>query len=92
MQQECVCRVASRRQGRSQHRRTRWPLHARPARNHAVLPCRWPLHAPSTQPRCAAVQVIGNQHEASRLLLAEATAETMRACFKLLGITPLYRI
>ena len=37
-------------------------------------------------------QVIGSDAEASRLLLAEATAEVMRACFKLLGITPLYRI
>jgi arginyl-tRNA synthetase len=37
-------------------------------------------------------QVVGSEHETSRLLLAEATAEVMRSCFKLLGITPLYRI
>jgi arginyl-tRNA synthetase len=37
-------------------------------------------------------QVIGSDNEASRLILAETTAEVMRACFKLLGITPLYRI
>ena len=37
-------------------------------------------------------KVIGSEQESSRLLLAEATAETMRACFRLLGITPLYRI
>ncbi len=30
--------------------------------------------------------------EAPRLLLCEATAAVMRACFALLGITPLYRI
>ena len=38
------------------------------------------------------VQVLKSDYEVSRLLLAESTAETMRACFKLLGITPLYRI
>ncbi|KAF8073007.1 Arginine--tRNA ligase [Scenedesmus sp. PABB004] len=37
-------------------------------------------------------KVLGSDQEASRLLLVEATARTMRQCFKLLGITPLYRI
>lgn len=37
-------------------------------------------------------QVIGTPEEDSRLMLCEATAEIMRACFHLLGIRPLYRI
>jgi len=37
-------------------------------------------------------QVIGSENEASRILLCEATAVTMRACLSLLGIAPLYRI
>lgn len=37
-------------------------------------------------------QVIGSEQEASRLLLCEAVAVLMRTCFKLLGITALYRI
>lgn len=37
-------------------------------------------------------QVIGSPEEDSRLLLAEATAVTMRQCLNLLGIKPLYRI
>ena len=37
-------------------------------------------------------QVIGSDHEDSRLLLCEATAVIMRQCFSLLGITALYRI
>lgn len=37
-------------------------------------------------------KVLGSEQEDSRLLLAEATARTMRQCFALLGITPLYRI
>lgn len=37
-------------------------------------------------------QVIGTPEEDGRLLLCEATAEVMRACFHLLGIRPLYRI
>jgi len=37
-------------------------------------------------------KVIGGENEDSRLLLCEATARVMRACFHLLGITPLYRI
>jgi arginyl-tRNA synthetase len=37
-------------------------------------------------------KVIGSPEEESRLLLAECTAVVMRACFSLLGITPLYRI
>lgn len=39
-----------------------------------------------------AVQVVGSEQEATRLLLCEATAVVMRQCFSLLGITPLYRI
>ena len=38
------------------------------------------------------LQVLGSEQETSRLLLAEATAATMRTCFHLLGITALYRI
>ena len=38
------------------------------------------------------VQVIGSQEEDSRRLLCEATAVVMRACLRLLGIQPLYRI
>lgn len=37
-------------------------------------------------------QVLGSDNESSRLLLCESAAVTMRACFNLLGITPLYRI
>ncbi len=37
-------------------------------------------------------KVLGSEEEDSRLLLCEATARVMRACFGLLGITPLYRI
>ena len=37
-------------------------------------------------------KVIGSEQEASRLLLAEATAVVLRQCLSLLGITPLYRI
>ena len=37
-------------------------------------------------------QVVGSPQEDSRLLLAEATALTMRTCFQLLGIHVLYRI
>lgn len=37
-------------------------------------------------------KVLGSEQEDSRLLLVEATARIMRQCFKLLGITPLYRI
>lgn len=37
-------------------------------------------------------QVVGSPEEDSRLLLCEATALTMRACFQLLGIHVLYRI
>jgi arginyl-tRNA synthetase len=37
-------------------------------------------------------KVVGSPQEDSRLLLCECTAVAMRACFKLLGITPLYRI
>lgn len=36
--------------------------------------------------------VLGSEQEDSRLLLCEASAVMMRACFTLLGITPLYRI
>ena len=38
------------------------------------------------------LQVIGSEEEDSRRLLCEATAVVMRACLKLLGIEPLYRI
>lgn len=38
------------------------------------------------------MQVAGSEYEDSRLLLCEATAVIMRQTFKLLGITPLYRI
>lgn len=37
-------------------------------------------------------KVLGSEQEASRLLLCESTAVIMRACFHLLGLTPLYRI
>ncbi|CAM6030833.1 unnamed protein product [Sphagnum balticum] len=37
-------------------------------------------------------KVINSEEETSRLLLCEATATIMRECFKLLGITPLYRL
>jgi arginyl-tRNA synthetase len=37
-------------------------------------------------------KVVGSEEEASRLLLCEATAMTMRECFKLLGIKALYRL
>jgi arginyl-tRNA synthetase len=37
-------------------------------------------------------KVLGSEQEDSRLILVEATARIMRQCFKLLGITPLYRI
>ena len=37
-------------------------------------------------------KVLGSPEEDSRLLLSETTAVVMRACFQLLGITPLYRI
>ena len=37
-------------------------------------------------------QVIGSEEEDSRRLLCEATAVVMRACLRLLGIQPLYRI
>ncbi|KAL2629398.1 hypothetical protein R1flu_014084 [Riccia fluitans] len=37
-------------------------------------------------------KVIDSDEETSRLLLCEATAVVMRECFKLLGITPLYRL
>eukprot|EP00252_Welwitschia_mirabilis_P017985 TRINITY_DN4011_c0_g1_i2.p1 TRINITY_DN4011_c0_g1~~TRINITY_DN4011_c0_g1_i2.p1 ORF type:complete len:592 (+),score=132.11 TRINITY_DN4011_c0_g1_i2:303-2078(+) len=37
-------------------------------------------------------KVVGSQEETSRLLLCEATAIVMRECFKLLGITPLYKL
>ncbi|GBF91032.1 hypothetical protein Rsub_03887 [Raphidocelis subcapitata] len=37
-------------------------------------------------------KVVGGEEQTSRLLLCEATARTMRKCFELLGITPLYRI
>lgn len=37
-------------------------------------------------------KVVGSPEEDSRLLLCECSASVMRACFKLLGITPLYRI
>lgn len=37
-------------------------------------------------------QVVGSEQEASRLMLAEGAAVTMRQCLQLLGITPLYRI
>ncbi|KAF6266502.1 tRNA synthetases class I (R)-domain-containing protein [Scenedesmus sp. NREL 46B-D3] len=37
-------------------------------------------------------KVLGGEQEDSRLILVEATARIMRQCFKLLGITPLYRI
>ena len=40
----------------------------------------------------ARLQVAGSEYEDSRLLLCEATALIMRQTFKLLGITPLYRI
>jgi arginyl-tRNA synthetase len=36
--------------------------------------------------------VIGSEQEDSRLCLCEASAVIMRACFHLVGITPLYRI
>lgn len=38
------------------------------------------------------MQVIGSEEEDSRRLLCEATAVVMRACLRLLGIQPLYRI
>jgi len=41
---------------------------------------------------CSSFQVVGSPEEGSRLLLCEATALTMRACFQLLGIHVLYRI
>jgi len=37
-------------------------------------------------------QVIGSEQEASRLLLCQATVMIKRACFELLGLTPLNRI
>ncbi len=37
-------------------------------------------------------QVIGSEEEEGRLVLCEATAAALRGCFKVLGITPLYRI
>lgn len=37
-------------------------------------------------------QVIGSKQEASRLLLCQATVMIKRACFELLGLTPLNRI
>uniref|UniRef100_A0A0D6QSD5 arginine--tRNA ligase n=1 Tax=Araucaria cunninghamii TaxID=56994 RepID=A0A0D6QSD5_ARACU len=37
-------------------------------------------------------KVVGSEEETSRLLLCEATAIVMRECFKLLGITPLYKL
>lgn len=37
-------------------------------------------------------KVLGSEQESSRLLLCESTAVIMRACFHLLGLTPLYRI
>ncbi|CAM6109547.1 unnamed protein product [Calypogeia fissa] len=37
-------------------------------------------------------KVVGSEEESSRLLICEATAIVMRQCFKLLGITPLYRL
>ncbi|BBN07023.1 arginyl-tRNA synthetase [Marchantia polymorpha subsp. ruderalis] len=37
-------------------------------------------------------KVIESEEETSRLLLCEATVVVMRACFSLLGITPLYRL
>eukprot|EP01018_Ginkgo_biloba_P001980 Gb_29722 [translate_table: standard] len=37
-------------------------------------------------------KVVGSDEETSRLLICEATAIVMRECFKLLGITPLYRL
>ena len=37
-------------------------------------------------------KVMGSEQESSRLLLCESTATVMRACFNLLGITPLYKI
>eukprot|EP00892_Ulva_mutabilis_P000069 jgi/Ulvmu1/10062/UM006_0009.1 len=37
-------------------------------------------------------KVIGSPEEDARLLLCETSAIVMRACFQLLGITPLYRI
>ncbi|KAK9845941.1 hypothetical protein WJX81_006549 [Elliptochloris bilobata] len=40
----------------------------------------------------AECQVVGSEEEDSRRLLCEATAVVMRACLKLLGIQPLYRI
>lgn len=42
--------------------------------------------------RGVGVQVVGSPEQDSRLLLCEASAVTMRQCFALLGITPLYRI
>lgn len=68
------------------------PLHK------CVHPTRQALHVRLTQrpppPSPAAVfnqfytecQVVGSPEEESRLLLCEATARTMRACFHLLGI------
>lgn len=66
----------------------------------AALVSRWQTHAPPSSPLPAAVfnqfytecQVNGSPEEDSRLLLAEATALTMRTCFQLLGIHVLYRI
>ncbi|CAM9188078.1 unnamed protein product, partial [Heterosigma akashiwo] len=37
-------------------------------------------------------KVLGTPEMASRLLLCEATGLVMRQCFKLLGITPLFKI
>ncbi|XP_057853330.2 arginine--tRNA ligase, cytoplasmic isoform X1 [Cryptomeria japonica] len=37
-------------------------------------------------------KVVGSEEETSRLLLCEATAIVIRECFKLLGITPLYKL
>lgn len=38
------------------------------------------------------VQVVGSDEGASRLLLCEATAMTVRECFKLLGVWALDRL
>jgi len=40
----------------------------------------------------AACPVLGSDQQTSRLLLCEATATVMRACFEVIGITPLYRL
>jgi arginyl-tRNA synthetase len=73
------------------------PLPVCPGPHPGCSPRRLYRHVP---PRPAAAfnqfytecQVVGSAEEDSRLLLCEATARVMRACFQLLGIRVLYRI